>query len=146
MSGENFKVGATYKTEEIKRALGSGNYRQVVATSGAGGIRCVRFRASRNPKWKQNELWIELGDRRIPDAQLWIESGVSVPVFCGKDQTNCWTYLGRASANSLAIKEPAAVYTNDKNIGLVLNMSFKAARSNVVKLVRRTAADKKRAA
>lgn len=151
MANEYFKVGKTYTTEEIKKVLGSGNYMQVVVHSHGDTIRCIRFRADRNPKWKsKNELWIYDGAHRIPDAQRWIETGTIAPIFCGKDHTNNWTYQGAASASLLAIGEPAAVYTGDKNVGLVLHMKFKSARSATVSVIRRekvtSTFNKKRAA
>lgn len=151
MTTEKFKIGKTYTGEQIRKALGPGSYMQVVVLSDKKDVLCIRFRTDLNPKWKtKNELWIHEGERRIPDAQKWIESKAVVPVFCGKDRTNSWTYQGEASASLIAVGEAAAVYTSKKNVGLVLQMDFKPVRSATVKVIRRekatSPANKKKAA
>jgi hypothetical protein len=131
---EHFKIGQTYTTAQIKEALGNGTYQQVVVTSKRRGILCIRFRTELNLSWKtKGELWIHKGERRITDAEKWIESDAVVPVFCAKDRTNNWTYQGDASAKLLALEAAAVAYTKKSEVGLVLEMQFKNAQSAVVR-------------
>lgn len=143
MDTQNFEIGRSYSGEQIKESLGPGSYMQVVVLSEAREILCIRFRADLNPNWSsKNELWIHIGDRRIPHAQRWVEIKSSVPIFCGKDRKNNWTYLGRASASILAADDAAAIYTSDENVGLVLKMKFQTSRT----IIAPSAASKKRKA
>ncbi len=138
MTNEKFKIGKTYTGEEIKKVLGSGSYMQVIVFSEKKEILCIRFRSDLNPNWKnKKELWIHHGDRRIPDAKKWVESGVLVPIFCGMDRTNNWTYQGEASASLLADGEAATSHCGDSNVGLVIQMDFKNRSKKLVKHIRR---------
>lgn len=125
MAIKKFMIGKTYTSEHIKKKLGPGSYGQVVVLARERGIVCVRFRSDLNPKWKtKRELWIHQGERRIRDAQRWIESKTSVPIFCGEDRTNNWTYLGEASASLVVVDKAAVDYTCHKNVALVLQMNY----------------------
>lgn len=134
----NFTSGQKYTSSEIEAGLGTGTYFQVVVLTKSKGVIGIRFKASLNPNWKsRGEIWIHQGEKRVDQAQKWVNEKSIVPIFCSEKGSNSWTYLGTASASVFAVAEAAVAYTKDKRVGLVLKMDFKVATLNSVKTIRR---------
>ncbi len=114
-----------YSLEEIKAAFeGRGGNQLPVIVKHKSEVLYIKFRADENPCWQKGELWIQAGDKRIPDANAWITAKSSVPIFC-KENKDGWKYMGDATAEELMCKSTAQKYTKDERVVLVLKLNYK---------------------